>query len=84
MANQVINCEHWLDKKGLILHLGCGERWIEYRSTPQQARRTFTGGDGRPALTHAAASRRGRGGLRSEGDRDIEAMGAEREDEAKP
>jgi hypothetical protein len=25
------NIEPWLDKKGLAEHLGCCERWIEYR-----------------------------------------------------
>jgi hypothetical protein len=23
--------EPWLDKRALAAHLGCGERWIEYR-----------------------------------------------------
>jgi len=27
----VPHIEPWLDKKGLAEHLGCGERWIEYR-----------------------------------------------------
>jgi hypothetical protein len=31
VAGEVANREPWLDKKRLILHLSCSERWIEYR-----------------------------------------------------
>jgi hypothetical protein len=29
--SRLTHLEPWLDKKGLAAHLGCGERWIEYR-----------------------------------------------------
>jgi len=31
MSGQVAYVEPWLDKKHLAGHLGCSERWIEYR-----------------------------------------------------
>jgi hypothetical protein len=80
----MINCGHRLDKKRpsfISAAASAGSNTAAHRSRHRHAP---TGGDGRPAPTHAAASRRGRAGLRSEGNRDIEAMGAEREDEAKP
>jgi hypothetical protein len=83
MANQVINREPWLDTRRLIVHLGCSERWIEYGSRPQQARSHVHRG----RLASGDARRRNSPrlrGLRGDGTRGIEAMGAEREDEAKP
>ena len=32
MSRQVAHLEPWLDKKALAAHLGCSERWIEYRA----------------------------------------------------
>jgi hypothetical protein len=27
----IAHVEPWMDKKGLAAHLGCSERWLEYR-----------------------------------------------------
>jgi hypothetical protein len=83
MANQVINREPWLDTGRLIVHLGCSERWIEYGSRPQQARSRLH--RGRRASGDARRRNSPRlGGLRGDGTRAIEAIGAQREDGAKP
>jgi hypothetical protein len=32
MSGDVAHFEPWLDKKALAIHLGCSERWLEYRA----------------------------------------------------
>jgi hypothetical protein len=32
MSGDVGHLEPWLDKRALAAHLGCSERWIEYRA----------------------------------------------------
>jgi hypothetical protein len=32
VSGDVAHLEPWLDKRALAAHLGCSERWIEYRA----------------------------------------------------
>jgi hypothetical protein len=32
MSGEIVHLEPWLDKKMLAAHLGCSERWLEYRA----------------------------------------------------
>jgi len=32
MSENLVHLEPWLDKRALATHLGCSERWLEYRA----------------------------------------------------
>jgi hypothetical protein len=32
MSAEIAHLEPWLDKRALAAHLGCSERWLEYRA----------------------------------------------------